>query len=65
MDGNFGNSNLHVKYKRYTIDPSTRYTTISNKIDHERTLKMYDTDVSEDYDNLKKSFLEIENFSMD
>ena len=65
MDGNFGNSSLSVKYKKYTIDPGTRYTRISNKIDHERTLKMYDTDVPEDYEKLKKSFNQIENFSMD
>ena len=41
-DGGFGN--LQPKYRAYTIDPTTRYTHISTKIDYNQAMQMYDTD---------------------
>ena len=37
-------SNLKDSYKSYTIEPSTRYRSITTKIDHERILPLYDSD---------------------
>ena len=58
------NDDLHSRHKSYTIDPSTRYKNIPRKIDHDRTLQMYDTDQPEKFSHLKQKFLKLKNISI-
>ena len=54
-DGSGGN--LKDNHKQFTMDPETRYRSISSKIDHDRILTLYDTDSSEEIKFLKETFV--------
>lgn len=49
-------SDLKDNFKAYTIDPSTRYRNVSNKIDHDRVLTLYDSDAKDEFDFIKEKF---------
>jgi hypothetical protein len=48
---------LRENHATYTLDPSTRYRNIPTKIDHERILKLYDTDAQEEFEYLREKFM--------
>ena len=54
-DGSGGN--LKDNHKQFTMDPETRYRSISSKIDHDRILTLYDTDSTEEIKFLKETFV--------
>lgn len=54
-DGTGGN--LKANHKQFTMDPETRYQSISSKIDHDRILELYDTDSTEEIGFLKETFV--------
>lgn len=54
-DGSGGN--LKDNHKQFTTDPRTRYRSIPKKIDHDRILSLYDTDLPDEFDFLKDGFV--------
>ena len=55
-------SNLKDSYKSYTIDPKSRYRNIPKKIDHDRIIPLYDSDVPEEKQFIEEAFVKQQYF---